>query len=393
MSDRSRFDTARCCVRQPSGFVAQCPVSILWRHIERGSHDYFKLSHALPVTLHLAHAIILRVTTIRPAALSRRGLLTLTALGAVGVLVSFIGTVVTFAGIESSSGIPKLAGADNELGYPSSAFSMALFVIALTVGAAQYAGAAISPAWWRALATIFAVGVVFQVWAVYLAFVVPLAVTWLLAAQLVLMALVFALALPRLISDGRPLELGMFLAVASVAGFFAAFRLTVDKVGTFTTPEVAPSCNVSVLVQCGKNLSSWQGSLFGFPNPLIGVGGWVAMFMIAVLIISGVTFARWFWIALNVGITLALAFVIFLITESIFMLGTLCPWCMATWSAVIPAFWLITFHNLKAGHIPVSARLRTLGAAAYGYVPLITLVSYVIVAALAQVQLDVIHRL
>jgi uncharacterized membrane protein len=341
----------------------------------------------------LAHAIILRVTTIPSAFPSRRGILALTIVGAVGVLVSFASTAIAFTGLESASGIPKLVGADNELGYPSSALSMALFVIALTVGAAQLAAATISPAWWRALATIFAVGVVFQLWAAYLAVIVHLAVSWLLAAQLVLMAIVFALTLPRLRRDGRPLELGMFLAVASVTGFFAAFRLTVDKVGTFTAPDVAPSCNVSVLVQCGKNLSSWQGSLFGFPNPILGIGGWMALFVIAALIISGVRFARWFWIALNVGITFALAFVIFLITESIFGLNTLCPWCMATWSVVIPAFWLITFYNLKAGHIPVSARIRSLGTAAYGFVPLITLVSYVIVAAVAQVQLDVIHRL
>jgi len=270
---------------------------------------------------------------------------------------------------------------------------MALFVIALTVGAARFAGADISPSWWRALATIFAVGVVFQFWAAYLAVVAQLSVTWLLAAELVLMALVFALTLAHLRRDGRPLELGMFLAVASVAGFFSAFRLTVDKVGTFTTPDIAPSCNVSVLVQCGKNLASWQGSLFGFPNPLLGVGGWMALFVIAVLIISGAAFARWFWISLNVGITLALAFVIFLITESIFALGTLCPWCMATWSVVIPSFWLITLYNLKSGHLRAPARLRSFGTAAYGFVPLITLVSYVVVAVIAQVQLDVIHRL
>ncbi|MHC5795859.1 vitamin K epoxide reductase family protein [Lacisediminihabitans sp. FW035] len=327
------------------------------------------------------------MTTTAPAPLPRRGILALTLAGALGVAVSFASTVIAFVGIESASGIPKLTGADNELGYPSSAFSMALFVIALTVGAARFAGADISPSWWRALATIFAVGLVFQVWAAYLSF------TWLLAAQLVLMAVVFGLTVPHLRRDGRPLELGMFLAVASVAGFFAAFRLTVDKVGTFTTPDVAPSCNVSVLVQCGKNLASWQGSLFGFPNPLLGVGGWMALFVIAVLIISGVSFARWFWIALNVGITLALAFVIFLITESIFVLGTLCPWCMATWSVVIPSFWLISLFNLKSGHIPVPARLRSIAATAYGFIPLITLVSYIVVALIAQLQLDVIHRL
>ncbi|MBC7763332.1 MAG: vitamin K epoxide reductase family protein [Candidatus Saccharibacteria bacterium] len=207
------------------------------------------------------------------------------------------------------------------------------------------------------------------------------------------MAVVFALTVPRLRRDGRPLELGIFLAVASVAGFFAAFRLTIDKVGTFTTPNIAPSCNISVLVQCGTNLKSWQGSLFGFPNPLLGVGGWMALLVIATLIISGVSFARWFWIAINVGVTLALAFVIWLVYTSIFELHTLCPWCMATWSVVIPSFWLVTFYNLKTGHIPVPASIRRIAAAAYSYVPLITLLSYVIVAIIAQLRLDLINHL
>jgi uncharacterized membrane protein len=327
------------------------------------------------------------VTTTPSAPLLRRGILALTLAGALGVAVSFASTVIAFVGIESASGIPKLTGADNELGYPSSAFSMALFVIALTVGAARLAGAEVSPSWWRALSTIFAVGLVFQAWAAYLSF------TWLLAAQLVLMAVVFGLTVPPLRRDGRPLELGMFLAVASVAGFFAAFRLTVDKVGTFTTPDIAPSCNLSVLVQCGTNLKSWQGSLFGFPNPLLGVGGWMALFVIAVLIISGVSFARWFWIAINVGVALALTLVIWLITESIFELHTLCPWCMATWAVVIPSFWLVTFYNLKTGHIPVPESIRRLADAAYSFVPLITLLSYVVVAIIAQLRLDVINHL
>lgn len=364
-----------------------CPVSILWRHIERGSDDYSKLSHALQLTPHLARAIILRVTATEPASPVARDTVSLTIVGILGVLVSFIGTVVAFVGIENAAGIPKLIGADNELGYPSSAFSMALFVIVLAVGAARFAGASLGAGWWRALAAVFAVGVVFEIWATYLAF------SWLALAQAVLMVLALAITWPRLRGSGRPIELGLFLIVASVAGFFAAFRLTVDKVGTFTTPEKAPSCNVSVLVQCGKNLTSWQGSLFGFPNPLLGVGGWIAVLVIGIMILSGLTFARWFWIAMNVGITGALALVIWLIYESIFVLGTLCPWCMATWSVVIPSFWLITFYNLKTGHLPGSTALRRVAATAYGYVPLITLVSYVVVAVIAQARLDVIHHL
>lgn len=303
------------------------------------------------------------------------------------MLVSFGSTVFTLLGLENATGVPKLVGADNELGYPSSAFSAVLFVIILTVTVAQLAGSSISPAWWRALCTALAIGVVFQTWAAYLN------LSWFLAAQLLLMLLVFAFALLRLKSSGPALGLGIILAVASAVGFFAAFRLTVEKVATLTAPDIAPSCNVSVLVQCGKNLVSWQGSLLGFPNPLLGIMGWMALFMIAVLIIGGVTLPRWFWITQSIGITAALAFSIWLIIQSIFVLGTLCPWCMVTWAMVIPIFWLITLHTLKSGYFSSSQVVKRAAAAAYGFVPLITLLCFVAVAALAQVRLDLINHL
>ncbi|MCU1584039.1 MAG: Membrane protein [Microbacteriaceae bacterium] len=315
------------------------------------------------------------------------GTIVLTAVGALGVLASFIATVAAFVGIESASGTPKLIGADNELGYPSSAFAMVIFVVVLAVGAAQLSGARLPQSWWTALVVVFSVGVVFVLWAAYLAF------TWLLLVQLLLMAVALAVAIRRFQPNGSFAGLGVSLTVLSTIGFFAAFRLTVDKVGTFTNPTVAPSCNLSVLVSCGKNLGSWQGSLFGFPNPLLGIGGWIAVFVIGALILSGVSFARWFWIAMNVGVAGALALIIWLIYQSIFALGTLCPWCMATWAVTIPGFWLVTLHNLRSGNIPVPARARSFFATAYTFIPLITLICFVVIAIIAQLRLDVIHRL
>jgi uncharacterized membrane protein len=327
------------------------------------------------------------VPTIERSFRASGGTIVLAAVGALGVLVSFIATVATFVGLESSAGTPKLIGADNELGYPSSTFAMVIFVVALAVGAAQLSGARLPQSWWTTLVVIFSVGVVFVLWATYLAF------TWLLLVQLLLMAVVLAVAIPRFQPSGSFAGLGLCLTVLSVIGFFAAFRLTVDKVGTFTNPTVAPSCNLSVLVSCSKNLGSWQGSLFGFPNPLLGVGGWTAVFVIGALILGGVSFARWFWIAMNIGVAGALALVIWLIYQSIFVIGTLCPWCMVTWAITIPAFWLVTLHNLRSGNIPVPARARSFFAGAFTFIPLITLICFIVIALIAQVRVDWIHRL
>lgn len=186
----------------------------------------------------------------------------------------------------------------------------------------------------------------------------------------------------------HPRGLAIFLIIAGVIGWIAAFQLTIEKFHLLQNPGSTASCDFNIVVQCGANLGSAQGALFGFPNPLIGLGAWVAPIAVGVAILAGARFARWFWVAFNVGLLGALVFVIWLISQSIFVLGTLCPWCMVTWSVTIPAFLAVTLYNLKSGNIPVGSAARRAAAGLYGWVPLISVLCYVVIAILAQVRLD-----
>lgn len=190
----------------------------------------------------------------------------------------------------------------------------------------------------------------------------------------------------------RPIALAIFLIVAGAIGFWAAFQLTLDKLAVLANPNAQLSCNFSLLVGCSKNLNSAQGSIFGFPNPLLGIAGWTAVIAVGVGILAGARFAKWYWMLFNLGVVGALVLVIYLITQSITVLNVLCPWCMVTWLVTIPTFWAVTFYNLKVGNIPVPASVRRFFGKLYGWVPLITIVSYAIVAILAQIQLDWIHN-
>jgi uncharacterized membrane protein len=188
-----------------------------------------------------------------------------------------------------------------------------------------------------------------------------------------------------------PWVFGIFLIVTGALGWWAAFSLTLDKFAVLADPGADLDCNISPLVQCGANLASWQGEVFGFPNPLLGLGGFVAPIAVGVALLAGATFARWFWIAFNVGVAGALALVIWLIGQSIFVLGTLCPWCMLVWTVTIPLFWVVTLRNARDGVF--GERLRGLGRALLPWVVPITLVCYLTVALLAQVQLDLFRAL
>lgn len=199
--------------------------------------------------------------------------------------------------------------------------------------------------------------------------------------------------MPNAIQTERYRIFPFFLILAGAIGFWASWELTVAKIQTLQNPGSSLGCDFSILVQCGANLSSWQGSVFGFPNPLLGLGGFVAPIAVGVAMLAGAKFARWFWIAFNVGIAGALAFVCWLIYQSIFNLGTLCPWCMVVWSVTIPLFWSVTLRNLATGTIPLSRGGKKFFASAYGWVPLVTIVSYLIVAVIAQLRLDVLSYL
>lgn len=198
---------------------------------------------------------------------------------------------------------------------------------------------------------------------------------------------------PSPASSRRPVVFAVILIALGVIGWIAAFALTIDKFTALTDPTEGLGCDFSLLVQCSANLNSPQGAVFGFPNPLIGVAAWIAPVVVGAGLLAGARFDRWFWALFNLGFVFALGFVGWLIATSIFALGTLCPWCMLTWSVVIPGFWLVTLRNLREGVFPVPAAARRYAGAAYGWIPFITLVCYLAIAVLAQVRLDVLSYL
>jgi uncharacterized membrane protein len=187
--------------------------------------------------------------------------------------------------------------------------------------------------------------------------------------------------------------LAILLIVGGFVGLVAAFALTLDKFEVLIHPGAALNCNISVLVQCGKNLSAPEGAAFGFPNPMLGLMMFPAPIIVGVASLAGARFPRWFWAVFNLGMAFAIGFVAWLMSVSVFVLFTLCPWCMVVWSVVIPMSLATTLYNLREQNLPLGDRMARLAGRAYGWLPIITLVVYVTFAVIAQVRLDVLHRL
>ncbi|WP_235934078.1 vitamin K epoxide reductase family protein [Paramicrobacterium chengjingii] len=192
------------------------------------------------------------------------------------------------------------------------------------------------------------------------------------------------------LDDARPIALAIFLIIAGITGWIAAFALTLDKFTQLENPDAKLGCDFNILIGCTTNLASDQGAVFGFPNPLIGLTCWVVPIVLGVALLAGARFPRWFWLVAWAGFVFGVCLVAWFITQSIYVISSLCPWCMLTWSVMIPSFFAVTFHLLKIGAFGGGTRLRSLGATLAGWTPLITLMAYVLIAVLAQVRLDVI---
>ena len=79
-----------------------------------------------------------------------------------------------------------------------------------------------------------------------------------------------------------------------------------------------------------------QAAAFGFPNPLIGIVAFSVVVVSGVLAVAKVPLPRWYWTGLAVCTALGVVFIHWLIYQSLYVIGALCPYCMVVWSVTIP---------------------------------------------------------
>lgn len=171
-------------------------------------------------------------------------------------------------------------------------------------------------------------------------------------------------------------------------GLFASFELATEYIKTLQNANYIPNCDVSVLVTCGPNMGSWQGSLFGFSNTVLGIAAFAAPIIIGVAMLAGARFASWFWWGYRAGLLLGLIFIFWLAYQSIFSLGTLCPWCMVVWTVMIPLFFFTAFKPEASGFVQAPQGRAVVFSTLNSWAWVFVLVSYLLIAATAQFQLN-----
>ena len=170
------------------------------------------------------------------------------------------------------------------------------------------------------------------------------------------------------------------LLIAGGFGLAASITLTLEKIRVLENPNYVPSCNINPIISCGSVMRTWQASAFGFPNSLIGLGAFAVVVAVGVVALTGARLPRWFWLGLHAGTLFGIGMVSWLIGQTLYSIGAICPYCMVVWVATIPLFWYTTVHNLRTGVIPVSETARTRVATAAGFYWLVPAACYLTIA-------------
>lgn len=172
------------------------------------------------------------------------------------------------------------------------------------------------------------------------------------------------------------------LTITGLIGLVAAFVLLVEKIALLTDPTYVPSCSINPVLSCGSIMSTDQAEVFGFPNPILGVAGFTALLTIGVVLLTRASLPGWFWWGIQAGTAFGVVFVHWLIFQSLYRIGALCPYCMIVWVVVITAFVATTTHNARSGRLRLPKGLRDL--AHYG--PTVVTLWLVAIAGLITIQ-------
>ena len=157
-----------------------------------------------------------------------------------------------------------------------------------------------------------------------------------------------------------PAPSAWWVLIAGAIGLLASMTLTVEKIQLLLNPSYVPSCNINPIVSCGSVMTTPQASVLGFPNPLLGIVGFTVVLVTGVLAATKVPLPHWYWVGLDAGILVGAVFVHWLIFQSLYRIGALCPYCMVVWVVTLTLLVVVTSIAFRASFEGSNAVVRLL---------------------------------
>ena len=141
------------------------------------------------------------------------------------------------------------------------------------------------------------------------------------------------------------------MLVGSGLGLLASFVLSIESLELAKNSHAVLSCDFSSALSCSAVANHWSAAILGFPNSFIGVMTLPVMVTIAVALLAGTKFPRWFMFAAQIGVSVGFIFALWMFYMSFVEIGVLCPWCLTLDVGMLLIFGGMTRYNILTGVI------------------------------------------
>lgn len=153
----------------------------------------------------------------------------------------------------------------------------------------------------------------------------------------------------RKLRDNRWIFLSML--VGAIGSLVASFVLSVEAIDLAKDPNAVLSCSINIILNCAKVGIHPSAHLFGFPNSFLGLIAEPVVITVAIAGLAGVKFPRAFMATAQVFYTLGMIFAFWLFSQSYFVIGALCPWCLLVTATTTFVWFAITRYNIRENNL------------------------------------------
>ena len=173
------------------------------------------------------------------------------------------------------------------------------------------------------------------------------------------------------------------MLVGSGLGLLASFVLSIEALELAKNSHAVLSCDFSSALSCSAVANHWSAAILGFPNSFIGVMTLPVMVTIAVALLAGAKFPKWFMQAAQAGAVIGMIFAIWMFYMSYAEIGVLCPWCLTLDLGMLMIMFGLTRYNVLQKNISCRCAQKIVGGG-YDVLAVVSLVVAVIVAIIAK---------
>lgn len=148
------------------------------------------------------------------------------------------------------------------------------------------------------------------------------------------------------------------ILIGASLSLLASFVLSIQALQLASNPKTTFSCDINSAVSCGAVALHPTATVFGFPNSFLGMMTEPVLITIAVALLAGVVFPRWFMLSAQIGAAFGLVFAFFLMSMSLLVIQSLCLWCLLLILSTILMFFSMLRYNIKEDNLFLPAKCQ-----------------------------------